>query len=67
MPSAQPARSRSGPSREGRLAAAGAGRRIALGAFALIGAAILTGVDHRLESIMIAAMPDWLTSFATAL
>jgi hypothetical protein len=32
-----------------------------------LGAAILTGVDYRLESIMTAAMPDWLTSFATAL
>jgi hypothetical protein len=67
MPSAQPARSRSGPSPEGPTRRGGAGGRIALGAFALIGAAILTGVDHRLESIMIAAMPDWLTSFATAL
>jgi cytochrome c-type biogenesis protein len=51
-----------------RFAAAGVGGRITLGAaFALIGAAILTGVDHRLESILVAAMPDWLTTFATSL
>ena len=51
-----------------RLASAGAGGRVALGAvFAVIGAAILTGFDHRLESVMVAAMPDWLTAFATSL
>jgi len=51
-----------------RLAAAGTGGRIALGAaFAVIGAAILTGFDHRLESVLVAAMPDWLATFATSL
>ncbi|MGA7195687.1 MAG: cytochrome c biogenesis protein CcdA, partial [Roseiarcus sp.] len=51
-----------------RLASAGAGGSVALGAvFAVIGAAILTGFDHRLESVMVAAMPDWLTAFATSL
>lgn len=51
-----------------RLAAAGAGGRAALGAaFAVIGAAILTGLDHRFESVLVAAMPDWLTTFATSL
>jgi cytochrome c-type biogenesis protein len=51
-----------------RFAAAGAGGRIALGAaFAVIGAAILTGVDHRVESVLVAAMPNWLATFATSL
>jgi hypothetical protein len=51
-----------------RFAWAGAGGRIALGAaFALIGAAVLTGLDHRVEAVLIAAMPDWLTAFATSL
>ena len=46
----------------------GQAARVALGAvFAVIGAAILTGFDHRLESVMVAAMPDWLTAFATSL
>ena len=51
-----------------RLAAAGTGGRVALGAaFVVIGAAILSGLDHRFESILVAAMPDWLTTFATSL
>jgi cytochrome c-type biogenesis protein len=51
-----------------RFAWAGAGGRIALGAtFALIGAAVLTGLDHRIEAVLVAAMPDWLTAFATSL
>ena len=51
-----------------RFAAAGTGGRIALGAaFAVIGAAILTGFDHRFESVLVAAMPDWLATFATSL
>jgi cytochrome c-type biogenesis protein len=51
-----------------RLAAAGAVGRIALGAaFALIGAAILTGLDQRVEAILVAAMPNWLANFATSL
>src|SRR5271157_1575532 len=42
-----------------RLAAVGAGGRVALGAaFVVIGAAILTGLDHRFESVLVAAMPD---------
>ena len=60
----------------GRLAASGrklAGRsgqigRGALGlAFALVGAAILTGVDLKLEAAFIDTMPDWLMTFATRL
>jgi cytochrome c-type biogenesis protein len=51
-----------------RFAAVGAGGRFALGAvFALIGAAILTGLDHRIEAVFVAAMPDWMTAFATSL
>ncbi len=41
---------------------------MALGAvFALIGAAVLTGLDHHIEAVLVAAMPDWLTAFATSL
>lgn len=51
-----------------RFASAGASGRVALGAaFALIGAAVLTGLDHRIEAVLVASMPDWLTSFATSL
>ena len=51
-----------------RFALAGAGGRILLGvAFAGIGAAVLTGFDHRIEAAAVAAMPDWLTTFATSL
>jgi len=51
-----------------RFAWAGGGGRIALGAaFALIGALVLTGLDHHIEAVLVAAMPDWLTAFATAL
>ncbi len=51
-----------------RFAWAGAGGRVALGAaFALIGTLVLTGLDHHIEAVLVAAMPDWLTAFATAL
>ena len=51
-----------------RFAWAGAGGRVALGAtFAIIGAAVLTGLDHNIEAVLVAAMPDWLTAFATSL
>jgi len=47
----------------GRWAAAG---RLAFGALiALVGGSILFGLDHRIEAGVIAAMPDWLVSFAT--
>ena len=47
---------------------AGAGGRVALGAaFVLVGAAVLTGFDHHIEAVLVAAMPDWLTAFATSL
>ncbi len=51
-----------------RFAWAGAGGRIALGAaFAIIGTAVLTGLDHNVEAVLVAATPDWLTAFATSL
>lgn len=51
-----------------RLAAAGTAGRVALGAaFALVGGAILTGLDHQFEAVLVAAMPNWLTMFATSL
>ena len=51
-----------------RFAWAGAGGRLALGAaFAIVGAAVLTGFDHQVEAVLVAAMPDWLTAFATSL
>jgi cytochrome c biogenesis protein CcdA len=51
-----------------RFAWAGAGGRVALGAaFAVIGVAVLTGFDHQVEGRVVAAMPDWLTAFATSL
>jgi len=47
----------------GRAAAAG---RYAFGALiALVGASILFGLDHTIEASFIAAMPDWLVTFAT--
>jgi cytochrome c-type biogenesis protein len=51
-----------------RFAWAGAGGRVALGAaFVVIGALVLTGFDHHIEAVLVAAMPDWLTAFATSL
>ena len=51
-----------------RFAWAGAGGRIALGAaFVIIGAAVLTGLDHRIEAVLVAAMPNWLAAFAASL
>ncbi len=51
-----------------RFAWAGASGRMALGAaFALIGALVLTGLDHHIEAVLVAAMPDWLSAFATSL
>ena len=51
-----------------RLAGAAGAGRVALGAaFALIGAAVLTGLDLRVEAALVGAMPNWLTVFATSL
>jgi cytochrome c-type biogenesis protein len=60
----------------GRLAASGrriAGStgeygRVGLGAaFVIVGALILTGLDHRVEAAFVETMPDWLVNFATRL
>jgi cytochrome c biogenesis protein CcdA len=60
----------------GRLAAKGRGivrragaiGRFALGgAFAAIGALMLTGLDRQVEAYLITIMPDWLTAFAAQL
>ena len=60
----------------GRLAALGrartrvfahAGRMLFGLVLALVGFGALTGLDHRAEAWAIAAMPDWLTTFATRL
>ncbi|WP_374545087.1 cytochrome c biogenesis protein CcdA [Rhodoblastus sp.] len=52
----------------GAALATGAAARSALGAaFCLVGLAILTGVDHALESLAVAYMPDWLNRLAIAL
>jgi len=46
----------------------GAFGRFALGAaFIIVGALVLSGLDHRVEADLIAIMPDWLTAFATQL
>jgi hypothetical protein len=28
---------------------------------------VLTGLDHHIEAVLVAAMPNWLAAFATAL
>ena len=55
---------------KGRRAALSTGTRgrLALGAaLAVFGALVVTGLDHRVETALIAAMPDWLTNVATSL
>lgn len=48
--------------------AAGAAGRVAFGAvMALVGLAVLTGIDHRIETVLVAAMPGWLAAFAATL
>ena len=48
--------------------AAGAAGRFAFGALmALVGLAVLSGLDHRIETILVAAMPGWLAAFAATL
>jgi hypothetical protein len=42
--------------------------RVAFGLLlALVGLAVLTGFDHRIESALVAALPDWLAGVATTL
>ncbi len=48
--------------------ATGTGGRFALGAaLAAFGALVVTGLDHRVETALIAAMPDWLMNVAAFL
>ena len=50
----------------GRLLSAGQALKAALGiAFVLIGAAIVTGVDKRIETALVDASPQWLTDLTT--
>jgi cytochrome c-type biogenesis protein len=50
----------------GRLLSAGRGLKAALGiAFVLIGAAIVTGLDKRIETALVDASPQWLTDLTT--
>ena len=49
-----------------RLLAAGSGGKIVMGGFLVaIGALILTGLDKRLEAILVEASPAWLTDLTT--
>jgi cytochrome c-type biogenesis protein len=49
-----------------RLAAAGSGGKALLGALLLaVGVLILTGLDKRLETVLVEASPDWLTALTT--
>jgi cytochrome c biogenesis protein CcdA len=49
-----------------RLLAVASGGKLVLGAlFLLIGAGIVSGYDHRLESWLVDASPDWLTDLTT--
>ena len=46
----------------------GTGGRFALGAaLAVFGALVFTGLDHRVETALIAAMPAWLINAAAFL
>lgn len=49
-----------------RLAGAGKGIKIGLGAVLIVfGAAILSGYDHVIETALVQASPDWLTALTT--
>jgi sulfite exporter TauE/SafE len=49
-----------------RLLAAGQNLKAALGvAFVLVGAAIVTGIDKKLETTLVEASPQWLTDLTT--
>ncbi len=56
-----------GRSRGVARAAGEVGRYAMGGAFALVGAAILTGFDHRIEAALIDVTPNWLTTFVTSI
>jgi cytochrome c biogenesis protein CcdA len=45
----------------------GGGMRFGLGAvLAVVGAAVLAGLDKRLEAVLVSLSPDWLTRLTTA-
>ena len=51
----------------GRLRSAGQGGKIALGALlSVVGVLILSGADKRLEAVLVAISPDWLTRLTTS-
>ncbi len=42
--------------------------RLAFGALmAMVGLARLTGLDHHIETVLVAAMADWLAAFTTTM
>jgi hypothetical protein len=42
--------------------------RLAFGALmAMVGLARLTGLDHHIETVLVAAMADWLVAFTTTM
>jgi sulfite exporter TauE/SafE len=50
----------------GRLIGAGKGGKMLLGTASLaVSVLILTGLDHALETVAVAASPDWLTNLTT--
>jgi cytochrome c-type biogenesis protein len=50
----------------GRMLSAGAGMKAALGLmFVAIGVLVLTGLDHQVETALVAASPQWLTDLTT--
>jgi cytochrome c biogenesis protein CcdA len=50
----------------GRMLSAGSGGKAAMGALLLgVGLLILTGLDKRLEAVLVEASPDWLTQLTT--
>jgi cytochrome c biogenesis protein CcdA len=50
-----------------RLLAVGSGMKQAMGGvFLLVGALVVSGLDKRLEAMLVAASPDWLTRLTTA-
>jgi cytochrome c biogenesis protein CcdA len=52
----------------GRLLAAGRSGKLLLGSFLIaVGGLILSGLDHRLEAVLVAATPQWLVDLTTRL
>jgi len=50
----------------GRLGSVGEHGKVALGLIAAVaGTLVLTGLDQRLESVLVAASPDWLVQLTT--